>query len=80
MIKLEGIRKSYAVGTNQLPVLKGIDMHVREGELVSIMGSSGSGKSTLLNILGILDDFDAGNYYLAGTRIDRNLSQSKAAH
>ncbi|GGE99949.1 ABC transporter ATP-binding protein [Hymenobacter cavernae] len=80
MIKLEGIRKSYAVGANQLPVLKGIDMHVREGELVSIMGSSGSGKSTLLNILGILDDFDAGNYYLGGTRIDRNLSQSKAAH
>ena len=80
MIKLEGIRKSYAVGTSKLPVLKGIDMHVREGELVSIMGSSGSGKSTLLNILGILDDFDAGDYYLAGTRIDRNLSQAKAAH
>jgi len=80
MIKLEAIRKSYAVGATQLPVLKGIDMHVREGELVSIMGSSGSGKSTLLNILGILDDFDAGSYYLAGTRIDRNLSQAKAAH
>ncbi|WP_324674895.1 ABC transporter ATP-binding protein [Hymenobacter sp. GOD-10R] len=80
MIKLEDIRKSYAVGPSKLPVLKGIDMHVREGELVSIMGSSGSGKSTLLNILGILDDFDAGNYYLAGTRIDRNLSQAKAAH
>ncbi|HEX8349827.1 MAG TPA: ABC transporter ATP-binding protein, partial [Hymenobacter sp.] len=80
MIKLEGIRKSYAVGANQLPVLKGIDMHVREGELVSIMGSSGSGKSTLLNILGILDDFDSGNYYLGGTRIDRQLSQTRAAH
>jgi putative ABC transport system ATP-binding protein len=79
MIKLEGIRKSYAVGANQLPVLKGIDMHVREGELVSIMGSSGSGKSTLLNILGILDDFDSGNYYLGGTRIDRQLSQTRAA-
>ncbi|OUJ75869.1 ABC transporter ATP-binding protein [Hymenobacter crusticola] len=80
MIKLEGIRKSYAVGASKLPVLKGIDMHVREGELVSIMGSSGSGKSTLLNILGILDDFDAGTYDLAGTRIDRNLSQARAAH
>ena len=80
MIKLEGIRKSYAVGASKLPVLKGIDMHVREGELVSIMGSSGSGKSTLLNILGILDDFDAGDYYLAGIRIDRNLSQAKTAH
>ncbi|MBF9236809.1 ABC transporter ATP-binding protein [Hymenobacter sp. BT683] len=79
MIKLEGIRKSYAVGAHRLEVLKGIDMHVREGELVSIMGSSGSGKSTLLNILGMLDDFDAGSYFLAGTRIDRSMSQARAA-
>lgn len=80
MIQLQDIRKSYAVGANRLPVLKGIDMHVREGELVSIMGSSGSGKSTLLNILGILDDYDSGNYLLAGTRIDRSLSQARAAY
>ncbi|MBC6991127.1 ABC transporter ATP-binding protein [Hymenobacter sp. BT491] len=79
MIKLRNIQKSYEVGTNRLRVLKGIDLHVREGELVSIMGSSGSGKSTLLNILGILDDFDHGEYYLAGTRIDRSLSQTRAA-
>ncbi len=59
-------------------VLKGIDMHIAEGELVSIMGSSGSGKSTLLNILGILDDYDTGDYYLAGTHM-KNLSQTKAA-
>jgi ABC-type dipeptide/oligopeptide/nickel transport system ATPase subunit len=76
MIKLEGIRKSYAVGAHRLEVLKGIDLHVREGELVSIMGTSGSGKSTLLNILGMLDDFDAGSYYLAGTRIDRSMSSA----
>ncbi|HEX8657578.1 MAG TPA: ABC transporter ATP-binding protein [Hymenobacter sp.] len=80
MIELRDIRKSYEVGTNRLEVLKGIDLHIREGELVSIMGSSGSGKSTLLNILGILDDFDQGDYTLAGTRIDRNLSQTRAAH
>lgn len=80
MIQLQNIRKSYEVGTNRLEVLKGIDLHIREGELVSIMGSSGSGKSTLLNILGILDDFDQGDYTLAGTRIDRNLSQTRAAY
>lgn len=80
MIQLQGIRKSYVAGTNRLEVLKGIDLHVQQGELVSIMGSSGSGKSTLLNILGILDDFDAGSYHLAGTRIDRSLSQTRAAH
>ena len=80
MIELRNIRKSYEVGATRLEVLKGIDLHIREGELVSIMGSSGSGKSTLLNILGILDDFDQGDYTLAGTRIDRNLSQARAAH
>ncbi len=80
MVQLHNIRKSYEVGANRLEVLKGIDLRIREGELVSIMGSSGSGKSTLLNILGILDDFDQGDYTLAGTRIDRSLSQTRAAH
>lgn len=79
MIKLQNIHKYYAVGHHKLHVLKGIDTEIAEGELVSIMGSSGSGKSTLLNILGILDDYDAGDYYLAGTHI-RNLSQTKAAY
>ena len=78
MIQLTNIQKYYAVGQNKLHVLKGIDMHVREGEFVSIMGSSGSGKSTLLNILGILDDYDLGEYMLAGTRI-KNLSATRAA-
>ncbi|RDV11051.1 ABC transporter ATP-binding protein [Pontibacter diazotrophicus] len=78
MIQLNNIHKYYAMGHNKLHVLKGIDMHVREGEFVSIMGSSGSGKSTLLNILGILDDYDTGEYMLAGTQI-KNLSASKAA-
>ncbi len=78
MIQLKNINKTYKIGQNSLHVLKGIDMHIREGEFVSIMGSSGSGKSTLLNILGILDDYDSGEYNLAGTLI-RNLSQAKAA-
>ena len=77
MIHLEGIHKTYA-GAQPLHVLKGIDLDIAEGELVSIMGASGSGKSTLLNILGILDDYDEGNYYLAGTLI-KNLSETRAA-
>ncbi|WP_111641445.1 ABC transporter ATP-binding protein [Marinimicrobium alkaliphilum] len=78
MIKLENIHKYYTTGEQRLHVLQGIDLHIREGELVSIMGSSGSGKSTLLNILGILDDYDEGNYLLAGREI-RNLKQKAAA-
>lgn len=78
MIKLSNIHKSYQTGQNSLHVLKGIDLSIEEGELVSIMGSSGSGKSTLLNILGILDNYDEGSYVLADTLI-QNLSESKAA-
>ena len=66
------------MGTNQLQVLKGIDLTINEGELVSIMGSSGTGKSTLLNIIGILDDYDSGTYHLNNTLI-QNLSETKAA-
>lgn len=78
MIDLQNIRKSYQMGHQQLEVLKGIDLHIAEGELVSIMGSSGSGKSTLLNILGILDAYDSGDYHLGGHHI-KNLSETKAA-
>jgi putative ABC transport system ATP-binding protein len=78
MIDLQNIRKSYQMGNQQLEVLKGINLHIAEGELVSIMGSSGSGKSTLLNILGILDAYDSGDYHLAGHHI-KNLSETKAA-
>lgn len=79
LIQLNKINKSYTVGSNTLQVLKGIDLHIGEGEFVSIMGSSGSGKSTLLNILGILDNYDSGDYILGGTLI-KDLSQKQAAH
>lgn len=78
MIKLEQIRKAYQLNNTSFDVLKGIDMHIKEGEFVSIMGSSGSGKSTLLNILGILDNYDSGTYTLNNTLI-KDLSQTKAA-
>ncbi len=79
MIKLSNVRKAYMVGQNPLQVLKGIDMEIKEGEFVSIMGTSGSGKSTLLNVLGILDEYDSGNYELANTPI-KNLNEKQGAH
>ena len=78
MIKLHDVHKYYRTGEQSLHVLKGIDLHIREGELVSIMGSSGSGKSTLLNILGVLDSYDSGSYELAGQLV-RNLGETEAA-
>lgn len=78
MIKLQGVRKSYRMGNQEFPVLKGIDLTIADGEMVSIMGSSGTGKSTLLNILGILDSYDTGEYRLADTLI-KDLSETQAA-
>ena len=77
MIHLSGIHKTYDNGT-PLHVLKGIDLDIAKGEFVAIMGASGSGKSTLLNILGILDNYDSGEYILAGTPI-KGLSETRAA-
>ena len=77
MIHLKDINKTY-FGAQPLHVLKGINLDIDEGEFVSIMGASGSGKSTLLNILGILDNYDSGEYTLAGTLI-KGLSEKRAA-
>ena len=77
MINLNDINKTYQ-GAQPLHVLKGISLDIDEGEFVSIMGASGSGKSTLLNILGILDNYDTGEYRLAGTLI-KDLSETRAA-
>lgn len=79
MIQLDNIHKSYQAGKNKLHVLKGINLDIKKGELVSIMGSSGSGKSTMLNILGILDNYDEGSYLLDG-KLMANLSEKKAAY
>ncbi|WP_422091151.1 ABC transporter ATP-binding protein [Tenacibaculum ovolyticum] len=78
MIKIENLHKSYPIGKDSLHVLKGLDLHIKEGEFVSIMGSSGSGKSTLLNIVGLLDSHDEGSYYLNGELIE-DLNEKKAA-
>ena len=77
MIHLHDINKTY-FGAQPLHVLKGISLDIEEGEFVSIMGASGSGKSTLLNILGILDNYDSGEYVLDGTLI-KDLSERRAA-
>lgn len=77
MISLKDVNKTYP-GAVPLHVLKGINLEIRKGELVSIMGASGSGKSTLLNILGILDNYDTGEYLLNGVLV-KDLSENKAA-
>jgi len=78
MIRIKNLHKSYPVGNDSLHVLKGIDLHIKEGEFVSIMGSSGSGKSTLLNIVGLLDRHDTGDYYL-NDQLIHQLNEKKAA-
>ncbi|MEL7315795.1 MAG: ABC transporter ATP-binding protein [Cyanobacteria bacterium J06559_3] len=70
MIWMEGIRKTYRLGEVDVPVLKGIDLTIEEGDYIAIMGASGSGKSTLMNIIGCLDRPSAGHYVLEG----RNLT------
>lgn len=76
MISLNNLHKSYEIGQNKLHVLKGLDLNIEKGELVSIMGSSGSGKSTLLNIIGLLDTYDEGELFL-NEKLIKNFSQSK---
>jgi putative ABC transport system ATP-binding protein len=78
MIRLNNIHKTYYIGQNSLHVLKGVDMNIEKGEMISIMGSSGSGKSTLLNVIGILDNYDEGEFFLDGKLI-RNLNETQAA-
>jgi len=77
IIQLKDINKTYFNGA-PLHVLKGIDLDIERGEMVSIMGASGSGKSTLLNILGILDTYDTGEYHL-GDQFIWELSETRAA-
>ena len=79
MLRLDKVNKYYRVGAHSLHVLRDIELEVADGEFVAIMGASGSGKSTLLNILGILDDYDSGEYWLGDTLI-RDLTERKSAN
>jgi putative ABC transport system ATP-binding protein len=78
MIRIENIHKYYPTALQPLHVLKGVNLTVEKGEMISIMGSSGSGKSTLLNILGILDQYDEGNYFF-DNHLLKNLTEREAA-
>jgi len=78
MLKIKQLNKSYPIGKSSLHVLKGIDLSIKHGEMVAIMGSSGSGKSTLLNIIGMLDEADSGDFILDGLPI-KNLNEKKSA-
>lgn len=78
MLQLQKISKSYRVGSSKLEVLKGVDLEIASGEMVTVIGPSGSGKSTLLNVKGVLDSYDSGEYRLNGHQI-KNLSETKAA-
>lgn len=70
IIEMRNIVKSFYIGTpNQLDILKNIDITIKEGEFVSIVGASGSGKSTLMNIIGALDRPTSGTYILSGTNV-----------
>jgi len=78
MIQLQNITKVYPMGQRELTVLKGININIKQGELVAIMGPSGSGKSTMLNLIGCLDTPSSGSYYLEGREVSRLSSRELA--
>lgn len=78
LLDLRAIRKTYGSGAGVTEVLHGIDLQIKRGEMVAIMGASGSGKSTLMNILGTLDHPSSGDYFFAGKNITEYQAQQLA--
>ena len=76
VIEIKNIRKSYPIGDSLLEVLKGISLTVKNGEFIAVLGPSGSGKSTLINVIGCMDGFDSGDYFLDGEAIHK-MNDSK---
>ena len=79
VIRTEGLAKVYEMGAEQVHALRGIDVQIRKGEYVAIMGPSGSGKSTLMNLIGCLDSPSSGRYWLAG-RLVSDLDDDELAY
>ncbi len=78
MIQLQNIKKEYIMGDTSLEVLHGIDIHIKKGEFVAIMGHSGSGKSTIMNILGLLDTPTSGVYLLNGNDVSKSSDEEQS--
>ena len=77
--RMRDITKNYALGDEEVPILKGINLDVAQGEYLSVLGPSGSGKSTLMNIIGCLDQATSGEYILQDQRI-ADLDEKELSH